>query len=101
MATPRTAHDAIFVRTFQLGDEDAFRRLNEEWIKEYFSLEEKDSKMLMHPNLTIDAGGQILFAVRDGEPIACCALIAMGDGCFEVSKMAVTKSYRGKGIGRI
>ncbi len=101
MATPRLSHDAILVRTFQPGDGDAFRLLNEEWIREYFSFEEKDRKMLSHPRLTIDAGGQILFAVRDGEPIGCCALIAMGDGCFEVSKMAVTKAYRGKGIGRI
>ena len=32
----------IRVREFKPGDKAAFQRLNEEWIKRYFSIEEKD-----------------------------------------------------------
>jgi N-acetylglutamate synthase-like GNAT family acetyltransferase len=39
-------------------------------------------------------------AVRDGVPVGCCALVAMGDREYELSKMAVTPAERGNGIGR-
>jgi putative acetyltransferase len=38
--------------------------------------------------------------VREGEAIGCCALVAMGEGEFEVAKMAVTASAQGLGVGR-
>lgn len=39
-------------------------------------------------------------AERDGEVIACCALMAMADGGFEVAKMTVTPAARGLGLSR-
>jgi N-acetylglutamate synthase-like GNAT family acetyltransferase len=39
-------------------------------------------------------------AMRDGVPVGCCALVAMGDGEYELAKMAVTATERGNGIGR-
>ncbi len=93
--------EAIVIREFQPGDEDAFRRLNEEWIVRYFALEEKDIEALRTPRETIlERGGRILFALRGGEAVGCCALLAMGPGEFEVAKMAVTERARGCGIGR-
>jgi len=93
--------EAVEIREFQTGDEQAFRRLNEEWIIRYFALEKKDVEALSHPRQTIlDRGGRILFAVRAGEPIACCALVPTGQGEFEIAKMAVTESAQGSGIGR-
>jgi putative acetyltransferase len=44
-------------------------------------------------------GGHILMALEDGEAIGCVALMAMKDGGFEVSKMAVTEAHKGRGIG--
>src|SRR5512147_812218 len=82
---------SLTVRTFLLGDEDAFRRLNEEWIERYFRLEDKDRQTLAQPEKILDAGGQIVMAVLDGEAVGCCALLRMpGDGSFEIAKMAVT-----------
>jgi GNAT superfamily N-acetyltransferase len=93
--------EAVVIREFQPGDGEAFRRLNEEWIIRYFALEEKDVEALSEPRRVIlDRGGRILFAVRGGEAVGCCALMAMGPGEFEVAKMAVTERARGCGIGR-
>ena len=91
----------IAFREFMPGDEAAFRTLNEEWILRYFTLESKDMQSLADPQKTIlDRGGRIFFAVQDGESVGCCALLAMGEGEFEVAKMAVTESCQGAGIGR-
>jgi len=79
----------------------AFKALNVAWISRYFVVEAKDLEVLDDPGGKIIAsGGQILMAVEDGEPIGCCALIAMQGGGFEVAKMAVTDAHKGRGIGR-
>ena len=94
--------DAVTVREFVAGDEAAFRRLNEEWITRYFKLEQKDEAAFANPRETIlDKGGRIFFAVRDGEPVGVCALVALRPGEFEVAKMGVTASAQGLGIGRL
>jgi putative acetyltransferase len=91
----------LTIREFQAGDEVAFRRLNEEWIVREFVLEPKDQYSLADPQGTIlDHGGRIFFAVRDGETVGCCALVAMSPGEFEVAKMAVTFTAQGGGVGR-
>jgi len=91
----------VVIRDFESGDENAFRELNEAWIKRYFVLEEKDIHSLEHPRETIlDRGGRILMAVEAGTPIGCCALIPVGAGEFEVAKMAVSDAFQGSGIGR-
>jgi putative acetyltransferase len=91
----------LIIREFQPGDEAAFRRLNEEWIVREFVLEPKDQYSLADPQGTIlDHGGRIFFAIRDGETVGCCALVAMEPGEFEVAKMAVTRTSQGGGVGR-
>jgi putative acetyltransferase len=96
-----TQESDLTIREFIPGDEDAFRRLNEEWIVRYFALEPKDEASLADPRGTIlDGGGRVFFAVRDGRPVGCCALLAIAPGEFEVAKMAVTESSRRSGIGR-
>jgi putative acetyltransferase len=99
--TPESGGE-VTVREFVEGDEAAFRALNEEWIVRYFKIEPKDVYALEHPRETIlDKGGRIFFAVRNGEAIGCCALLAIAPGEFEVGKMAVTPSARGLGVGRL
>jgi len=89
------------IREFRPGDEEAFRTLNEEWIVRYFVLEPKDEASLNDPHGTIlQRGGRIFLAVRDGQAVGCCALLAMSPGEYEVAKMAVTESCQGFGIGR-
>lgn len=90
------------IREFVPGDEAAFRCLNEEWIVRYFALEAKDIASLADPQGTIlDGGGRIFLAVSEGEPVGCCALLAMAPREFEVAKMAVTAKCQRSGIGRL
>ncbi|HME10910.1 MAG TPA: GNAT family N-acetyltransferase [Bryobacteraceae bacterium] len=91
----------VAIREFAPGDENAFRQLNEEWISRYFVLESKDMEALSDPQGAIlDRGGRIFLAVQEGQAVGCCALLAIGPGEFEVSKMAVTERAQGRGIGR-
>jgi len=101
MTQSASAGDGVTIREFQPGDEIAFRRLNEEWIVRYFSLEPKDQQTLGDPRVSIlDPGGRIFLAVQGSETLGCCALIAVGPGEFEVAKMAVTETAQGAGVGR-
>jgi putative acetyltransferase len=82
-------------------DARAFRMLNEEWISRYFVLEPKDRETLGDPENTIlRKGGRIFMVHADGETVGCVALIPMGDGVYELSKMAVAPAMRGLGVGR-
>jgi GNAT superfamily N-acetyltransferase len=91
----------VIVREFQPADAEAFFELNREWIQRHFWLEPADLEVLWHPQTAIlDCGGRILIAVRNGIPVGCCALIAIGPGEYELAKMAVTPEERRSGIGR-
>lgn len=84
--------------------EQAFIRLNKEWISTYFHIEEHDEEVFadIKKNI-IDTGGEIFFALSEGVPAGCCALIHRGKdnplGEWELAKMAVSARYRGQGIG--
>lgn len=94
--------DAIEIRPLEIGEDGtAFRVLNEEWISRYFALEAKDRETLGDPEGTIlRKGGRVYQAWAVGEVVGCVALIPMGNGVYELSKMAVSPALRGKGIGR-
>ncbi len=85
------------------GDADAhaFRALNEAWITTLFALEPDDERVLADPRgQIVDRGGAVLLA-RDGDRVVgCVALIPEGDGMWELAKMAVEESVRGRGTGR-
>jgi len=79
-----------------------FKDLNESWIRAYFQMEAKDYESLLHPQRTIlDKGGEIVVALLDDQPVGVCALIQMDhpEYDFELAKMGVAESARGKGIG--
>ncbi len=96
-----TTQTEVTIRDFRPGDEAAFRTLNEEWITRYFAVEPKEKEVLADPQGTIlDRGGRIFFAVREGQTIGCCALVAFAPAEFEVAKMTVAESFRRAGIGR-
>jgi putative acetyltransferase len=92
----------ISIRELKSGDDaTAFRTLNEEWIVQFFALEPKDREMLGDPKtMILDKGGRIFMAVVGGEEVGCVALIPMGGGVYELSKMAVSPKVQGMGIGR-
>jgi GNAT superfamily N-acetyltransferase len=92
----------ILIRSFQTGDEAAFRTLNEAWITRFFVLEHKDNLVLGDPRKYIlQPGGHILFAQLADELIGCCALMRIDPETFELAKMAVAESSQGYGIGKL
>jgi putative acetyltransferase len=94
--------DAIEIRPLEIGqDGSAFRKLNEEWISRYFVLEKKDRETLGDPeNAILRKGGRVFIAYAQGPAVGCVALIPMGDAIYELSKMAVSPAFQGRGIGR-
>jgi DNA-binding MarR family transcriptional regulator/ribosomal protein S18 acetylase RimI-like enzyme len=77
-----------------------FKRLNLEWLTKYFTVEPIDEAVLSRPAAILRKGGFILFARLGKRIIGTCALLKQGASRFELSKMAVTESYQGLGIGR-
>ncbi len=91
----------IQFRSFQPGDEIAFRIFNEDWISKYFTIEEPERLLLRDPvGQILERGGHVFMALVDGRPVGCCALLTHGDGTFEVAKNTVMETYRGQGVGK-
>lgn len=93
---------AIEIRPLLPGeDAAAFRSLNEEWITRHFTLEAKDMETLGDPeNAILLKGGHIFMVYADAAPVGCVALIPLGNGIYELSKMAISPHLRGQGLGR-
>lgn len=81
---------------------EAFKSLNERWIRKYFEMEESDFKSLNDPEQNIlSNGGHIFVALYRDRPAGVCALIRMDDEDYdyELAKMAVDPEVQGKNIG--
>jgi putative acetyltransferase len=78
----------------------AFAELNREWIEKYFTLEPADREILGDPDgKIIDAGGQVFFVIERGEILGTCAMLRHGADEYEIAKMAVAPTARGRGFG--
>ncbi len=77
-----------------------FKRLNLAWLEQHFRVETIDEEVLSRPGDILRAGGTLHVARSGDAVVGCCALIARGDGAYEVSKMAVTPDWQGQGLGR-
>ena len=78
-----------------------FARLNRAWLEQCFTVEPLDEEYLGDPEGHILLpGGEIFFAVEAGRVIGTCAAIPRSEGTFELAKLAVTPSARGRGLGR-
>lgn len=78
-----------------------FEQLNVEWLEKYFYVEDYDKDVLGHPNkYIIKKGGDILFAMCNGEVVGTCALLKYNDDEYELTKMAVTEKAQGKQVGK-
>jgi N-acetylglutamate synthase-like GNAT family acetyltransferase len=79
-----------------------FKQLNLEWLDHYNLTESHDLMILDDPQRTIlDNGGYIWMAEADGTIVGSAGLMKEEEGVYELVKMAVTESYRGKGISRL
>ena len=96
-----TGVSEVVVVPFEARHAPAWTGLNEGWIARMFAIEPKDRIVLDDPvGQILDPGGHILMAEIGGHPVGCCALIAMADGGYELAKMAVDETVRGRGIGK-
>ncbi len=81
---------------------DSIKVLNYEWLEKYFKVEEGDARSLGNPQgEIIDKGGFIFYARYNGEIVGTASLLRLTDDEFELGKMAVTESARGKHIGTL
>ena len=77
------------------------KTLNLEWLRKYFKVEPKDEIVLSNPQVEIiDKGGMIFYAKYNNQIIGTVSLIKINDFTFELSKMAVTDTIQGLGIGK-
>ncbi len=77
-----------------------FRLLNEEWLGEFFTIEAIDRKILSQPEKYIlKNGGMIFFALYKNSAVGTIAVTRENEKIFSLTKMAVTASYRGCGLG--
>jgi DNA-binding MarR family transcriptional regulator len=78
-----------------------FKKLNEEWINKFFTLEKEDIHVLNNPiKAIIKPGGAVLLAKIKDKIVGTCALISHQNGEFELAKMAVIDKYQGRQIGK-
>lgn len=95
-------NNEVTIINYEPQYKEAFKALNEEWIKTFFTMEAGDYKLLDNPEEhIINKGGHIVFAILDHEAVGTCALVKMSDEPlrFELSKMAVSPKAQGKKIG--
>lgn len=79
-----------------------FVALNREWIEKYFVLEPMDLAQLENPSeLILAKGGEIFFVVDGERAIGTCAMVPHGPRSYELAKMAVAPSARGRGAGDV
>ena len=92
----------VEIVSFDIKYSKNFYDLNIEWLRSFFYLEPYDEEVLNNPlKYIINKGGYIFFAKLDNEIVGTVALMSMNiERTFELTKMAVSPSYRGKKIGQ-
>jgi|TARA_B100000902_G_scaffold169847_1_gene164385 ribosomal protein S18 acetylase RimI-like enzyme len=91
----------VLVTDFKSQYSSQFYQLNRLWIEESWVLEDSDKKDLLNPEIIIHNGGQIFFAISKHEVIGTVAMIKNSDKIYELAKMTVKSSHRGKGIANL
>lgn len=91
------------LRIHEFSDATApfFRSISMEWLEAMYSLEQVDRDILDHPReKIINKGGDILFVEVEGLGIVgACALYKTGDHQYELTKMGVLETARGRKAG--
>ncbi|MBD8527350.1 MarR family transcriptional regulator/GNAT family N-acetyltransferase [Pseudoxanthomonas sp. CAU 1598] len=97
----RMRAEAVEIVPFRDDLQPHFYRLNADWLRKFFYLEEIDHFVLSNPQAAILAdGGAILFARLGEQIVGTCALKHEGKGVYELTKMGVDEVCQGLGIGR-
>ncbi len=92
--------DELEIVSFDEAHGPAFRALNLAWIRLHWEPEPMDFRVLDNPQVEIiDKGGDIAIATHNGQVVGTCALVKIDNTTFELAKMAVAETARGRGIG--
>jgi len=82
--------------------ETDFRELNLEWLNKYNLAESHDLEVLNDPRGTIiNRGGYIFLALHEGIVAGTAALAKEHGTVYELAKMSVAPSFRGRGISKL
>jgi len=102
-ASMRSVADAgVKVITFHPQYRADFARLNYAWITKLFAVEPPDQRILDNPEQEIIAhGGEVFFAIKNGNVVGTVALKEETGTTYELTKMAVDESQRGSGYGKL
>lgn len=77
-----------------------FAAMNRAWISKHFALEAPDEAILNDPQANVLDGGGAIFLARCGRQlVGTVTLLEIGGDAFELGKMTVIESMRGRGIG--
>ena len=92
---------ALTIREFSGDLAQDFRDINAEWITSMYRLEDNDRDVLGNPRARIiDGGGTILFVeAADIGVVGACALHRTGPDTYELTKMGVRETARGRKAG--
>lgn len=100
--SPSDKPSQVEVVTYREPLREPFARLNRQWIEQYFRLEPADLESFADPHGAFVApGGEVLFALVDGEALGTCALRKESEDTYELCKMAVAPEARGRGLGDV
>ncbi|MBD3257550.1 GNAT family N-acetyltransferase [candidate division GN15 bacterium] len=93
--------DQVEIVSYRPAYKRHFRELNEVWLKEHFSVDPHDRKLLTDPHgQIVKKGGEVFFAKLDGGIVGTAALIRHDKSTYELAKMAVDPEARGRQAGK-
>ena len=79
-----------------------FKRMNLDYLDKYNLTESHDMIILDNPEeIVIKSGGFIWLAKAGDEIVGAVGIMPEGHGIFELIKMCVAESWRGKGISKL
>lgn len=92
----------INIISYESKYQPVFKSLNLEWLDKYNLTEDHDLMILDDPQGTvIDNGGFLWLAKAGEEIIGTVGIMKDTDTVFEIIKMFVSPSWRGKGISKL
>jgi GNAT superfamily N-acetyltransferase len=93
-------HTDLQILNYDSAHQPWFEKLNRQWIEKYFSMEPLDYLILQDPEKHIlKRGGRILMASCKNTIVGTVALKFIGEGVYELTKMAVDEDFQGLKIG--
>ena len=94
--------EEICIVEFEDKHLEGFKKLGYEWLLKHDLLEPVDEEMLNDPKGKImDKGGFVYIAEIDNECAGTVSLGKLGNGDFEILKLAVSDAHQGKRIGSL